>query len=57
MVHLNGSRRVSGTLTGYDVFLNVTLADAIEQDNKGESVLIGTTVIRGNSIASLEVCI
>ncbi|XXZ98329.1 hypothetical protein QA089_000823 [Meyerozyma guilliermondii] len=48
-VHLNGSRNVVGTLRGYDVFLNITLADALDGETE-----IGTVVIRGNSIVSLE---
>ncbi|RKP32400.1 putative small nuclear ribonucleo protein G (snRNP-G), partial [Metschnikowia bicuspidata] len=53
-VHLNGSRRVTGTFTGYDVFLNVTLSNALEYDSKGNAVSIGSTVIRGSSIVSVE---
>lgn len=55
-VQLNGSRTVTGTLRGYDVFLNITMADALEHDPKGEQLAIGTIVIRGNSIVSVEVC-
>ncbi|ODV77257.1 uncharacterized protein CANTADRAFT_27154 [Suhomyces tanzawaensis NRRL Y-17324] len=88
-VQLNGSRKVIGTLRGYDVcmgplfreeshgcvtvlqllvwilllaasctnhqvFLNVTLADALEEQADGEKLSIGTIVVRGNSIVSLE---
>lgn len=56
-VQLNGSRVVSGTLRGYDVFLNITMADAVESDLKGEKAALGTVVVRGNSIVSVEVCI
>lgn len=44
-----------GTLRGYDVFMNITMADALEQDPSGEKLAIGTVVIRGNSIVSIEV--
>ncbi|SGZ51265.1 CIC11C00000002190 [Sungouiella intermedia] len=54
-VQLNGSRVVTGTLRGYDVFMNITMADAVESSS-GEKVAIGTIVIRGNSIVSVEVC-
>ncbi|OVF08701.1 hypothetical protein EJF18_30584 [Clavispora lusitaniae] len=54
-VQLNGSRTVVGTLRGYDVFMNITMADALEQDPSGEKLAIGTVVIRGNSIVSIEV--
>ncbi|KAG2733720.1 hypothetical protein G9P44_003245 [Scheffersomyces stipitis] len=53
-IQLNGTRKVTGTLRGYDVFLNVTLADALEELQNGEKVSIGTIVVRGNSIVSLE---
>lgn len=46
---------VTGTLRGYDVFMNITMADAVESSS-GEKVAIGTIVIRGNSIVSVEVC-
>lgn len=52
-LHLNGSRKVQGTLKGFDVFLNVVLEDAVEL--KGENpVLIGTAVVRGDSVLSLQ---
>ncbi|ORY80402.1 U4/U6 x U5 tri-snRNP complex Sm snRNP core protein Smg1 [Protomyces lactucae-debilis] len=53
-VQLNGSRKVIGTLRGYDVFLNVVLDDAQEEKAGGEKVSIGQVVIRGNSVVMLE---
>lgn len=53
MVELNGGRSVSGVLRGYDVFMNVTLAEALEHSKK-DKLLLGTVVIRGNSILSVE---
>ncbi|KAK6461772.1 hypothetical protein DFJ63DRAFT_274007, partial [Scheffersomyces coipomensis] len=53
-IQLNGTRKVTGTLRGYDVFLNITLVDALEESADGEKLNIGTVVIRGNSIVSLE---
>lgn len=53
-VQLNGSRKVTGTLRGYDVFLNIVLDDAIEEKKNGEKENIGQVVIRGNSVVMLE---
>ncbi|AMD20260.1 HDL484Wp [Eremothecium sinecaudum] len=56
LIQLNGSRSVVGVLRGYDLFLNVVLEDAIEMGKKGVKFPLGSgqTVIRGNSILSLE---
>ena len=35
-IQLNGSRKIIGILRGYDIFLNITLTDALEVDSKGE---------------------
>lgn len=56
-IQLNGSRKVTGTLRGYDVFLNITLDEALEEQKNGDKLNIGTIVIRGNSIVSMEVSI
>lgn len=53
-IQLNGSRKVTGTLRGYDVFLNVVLDDAVEEKKSGEKEDIGQVVIRGNSVVMLE---
>ncbi|PSK75731.1 hypothetical protein CJJ07_004477 [Candidozyma auris] len=53
VVELNGGRSVSGVLRGYDVFMNVTLAEALEHSKK-DKLSLGTVVIRGNSILSVE---
>ncbi|KAF2224373.1 hypothetical protein BDZ85DRAFT_280964 [Elsinoe ampelina] len=53
-VQLNGSRKVIGTLRGYDVFLNIVLEDALEEKANGEKVRMGQVVIRGNSVVMLE---
>ncbi|CAK7905959.1 small nuclear ribonucleoprotein G [[Candida] anglica] len=53
-VQLNGSRKVIGTLRGFDVFLNITLDEALEEQKNGEKLNIGTIVVRGNSIVSME---
>ncbi|KAK3719058.1 Serine/threonine-protein kinase smg1 [Vermiconidia calcicola] len=53
-VQLNGSRKVMGTLRGYDVFLNVVLDEATESKPNNEKVRIGMCVIRGNSVVMME---
>ena len=52
-VKVNGNRKVSGVLRGYDQFLNLVLEAAIE-DFDGEEVPIGMVVLRGNSIIQLQ---
>eukprot|EP00804_Cyclotella_cryptica_P030464 CCRYP_008543-RA/>CCRYP_008543-RA protein AED:0.01 eAED:0.01 QI:249/1/1/1/1/1/2/587/82 len=51
---LNGNRKVTGTLRGYDAFLNVVLEDATSERGEGGTENIGTIVIRGNSIIQFE---
>ncbi|KAK4628774.1 Small nuclear ribonucleoprotein G [Fulvia fulva] len=53
-VQLNGSRKVMGTLRGYDVFLNVVLDEATESKPNGEKARLGMCVIRGNSVVMME---
>ncbi len=48
---LNGNRKVTGTLRGFDQFLNIVLDDSVDGTTK-ESM--GMVVIRGNSIMLLE---
>lgn len=43
-VQLNGSRKIIGILKGYDIFLNITVTNALEVDAKGEHLNIGITV-------------
>eukprot|EP01082_Thalassiosira_pseudonana_P013870 g12632.t1 g12632 contig6:2307105-2307861(+) len=53
---LNSNRKVTGTLRGYDAFLNVVLEEATAEKagEGGSSENIGTIVIRGNSIIQFE---
>ncbi|TRM68308.1 hypothetical protein BD626DRAFT_395438 [Schizophyllum amplum] len=53
-VHLQGGRKVSGTLRGYDLFLNLVIDEALEETTPGQKHPIGTVVIRGNSVTSME---
>lgn len=50
---LNGSRKVVGTLRGYDAFLNVVMEETIDETIEN-SPSIGTIVLRGNSIVQFE---
>jgi small nuclear ribonucleoprotein (snRNP)-like protein len=43
-LHLNANRYISGTLRGYDMFLNLVLDDTMEDVGGGETVPIKTTV-------------
>ncbi|KAH8118331.1 like-Sm ribonucleoprotein [Phellopilus nigrolimitatus] len=53
-VHLQGGRKVSGILRGFDIFLNLVLDEAVEETTPAEKHLIGNVVIRGNSVTSME---
>lgn len=50
-VHLNANRHVSGTLRGFDQFMNLVLDQTVDEKLK---VDIGMVVIRGNSIQTIE---
>lgn len=52
---MNGGRKVSGNLMGFDQFLNIVLEDAIEIPKNGPPIKIGTTMIRGNCISRMEI--
>lgn len=43
-VHLQGGRKVSGVLRGYDLFLNLVLDDGREETNAAQKFPIGTVV-------------
>ncbi|POM61098.1 Small nuclear ribonucleoprotein G [Phytophthora palmivora] len=51
---LNGNRKVTGVLRGFDQFMNVTLDETVEEVSATESNRIGMVVIRGNSIVQFE---
>jgi small nuclear ribonucleoprotein G len=51
---LNKNRKVTGTLRGYDNFMNIVLDDAVEIIPGKEGKRIGLIAIRGNSIVQLE---
>lgn len=60
MLQLNCSRKVSGTLRGYDPFMNLVIEDAFEEplhEPLGSVVLSSTfnfKVIRGNTVIMIE---
>ncbi|KAK0070401.1 small nuclear ribonucleoprotein G [Biomphalaria pfeifferi] len=51
---LNGNRKVTGTLRGFDPFMNLVVDDAVEETKSGEKRNVGMVVIRGNSVVLLE---
>jgi small nuclear ribonucleoprotein G len=53
-IQLNGSRKVTGVLRGYDPFMNIVLDNAFEEVSASERHSIGMIVIRGNSVVSME---
>uniref|UniRef100_A0A1J3ESP8 Small nuclear ribonucleoprotein G n=1 Tax=Noccaea caerulescens TaxID=107243 RepID=A0A1J3ESP8_NOCCA len=52
-IKLNANRTVVGTLRGFDQFMNLVVEStvAVDGDDKTD---IGTVVIRGNSIVTVE---
>lgn len=65
-MHLNGNRRVEGVLRGYDQFMNMVLDECEEitsvagggggsAEDGSNRRRIGKSMIRGNSIVSMEV--
>ncbi|GAA5803324.1 ribonucleoprotein LSM domain-containing protein [Helicostylum pulchrum] len=53
-LQLNGNRKVSGVLRGFDPFMNIVLDETIEEISATEKHNIGMVVIRGNSISIME---
>jgi len=53
-IKLNGNRRISGILRGFDQFMNLVIDNAIEEVSSEERNEIGMVVVRGNSIVMLE---
>jgi small nuclear ribonucleoprotein G len=43
-VNLQGNRKVSGVLRGYDIFLNIVLDEAVEEQTPAQKKPIGTVV-------------
>jgi small nuclear ribonucleoprotein (snRNP)-like protein len=55
-VHLQGGRKVSGTLRGYDLFLNLVIDDAQEETTPAQRHPIGTVVRSMDLYFSATVC-
>ncbi|CAD7704595.1 unnamed protein product [Ostreobium quekettii] len=53
-ITLNGNRHVTGVLRGFDQFMNLVLDQTVDEKMK---VDIGMVVVRGNSIATIEVVV
>lgn len=53
-VKLNANRRVEGVLRGFDQFMNIVLEETLEVVSEQDKRRIGTVVIRGNSIVTIE---
>lgn len=49
-IHLQGGRKVSGTLRGFDIFLNLVIDDAIEETTPAQKTSIGTVVSHTKSL-------
>ena len=52
-IQLQGGRRVSGTLRGFDIFLNLVIDEAVEESTPGQKHNIGQVVCI-SSCVSLE---
>ena len=53
-IKLNGNRRVSGVLRGFDQYMNLVLDEAVEEVSASERHEIGMVVLRGNSVVIIE---
>jgi len=51
---LNGGRKVTGVLRGFDPFMNIVLDDAQEEISATDKRPIGMIVLRGNNVVTLE---
>ncbi|XP_074605497.1 small nuclear ribonucleoprotein G [Brevipalpus obovatus] len=51
---LNGNRKVTGILRGFDPFMNLVLDEAQEESRRGEKIPLGMIVVRGNAVYLLE---
>ena len=53
-IQLNGNRRVTGVLRGFDPFMNLVLDNTVEERSNVERHELGMAVIRGNSVVVFE---
>jgi len=54
IIKLNGNRKISGILRGYDQFMNLVIDNTVEEVSPSERNEIGMVVIRGNSVVMME---
>ncbi|KAL7417330.1 ribonucleoprotein LSM domain-containing protein [Mrakia frigida] len=54
LIHVQGGRKVTGVLRGFDIFLNLVVDDASDESTAGDKKSIGMVVIRGNSVTSVS---
>lgn len=50
IIHVKNKDKIVGTLKAFDSHLNVWLDDAEIQNSEGNSVKLGTVLVRGDSI-------
>ncbi|KAK9899927.1 like-Sm ribonucleoprotein [Cystobasidium minutum MCA 4210] len=57
LINVQGGRKVTGILRGFDIFLNLVLDEARDETYPGQeqNMFGGSTIIRGNSVSSIEV--
>jgi small nuclear ribonucleoprotein G len=53
-VRMQGNRIVSGSVAGFDQFMNLVLFHAAEEHYDGSNTQLGETMIRGSSIVNVE---
>ena len=59
-IALNGNRNITGTLRGFDQFMNLVLDDVKQLENHDDEQTattdnnMGMVVVRGNSVVSVE---
>eukprot|EP00741_Cyanophora_paradoxa_P010898 tig00020553_g10536.t1 len=53
-IRINGNRKVTGFLRGFDQFMNIVLDNTQEEISANERNNIGMVVIRGNSIIMMD---
>lgn len=53
LVKLNANRLVTGTLRGFDQFMNLVIDNTVEVNGNDKNE-IGMVVIRGNSVVTIE---
>jgi len=53
-IQLNGNRKITGVLRGFDPFMNLVVDETMEIVSATEKNSIGTVVLRGNSVILME---